>query len=443
MTSLRMRLFLLIVAATALVWSAAAVWTTISTRNEIEHVLDNRLREAAHMVASLGSSEIRAPRPKLLPGSVSESYQRQLACQIWSLNGQLVSRSADAPAATMGTNRTGFSERQINGTGWRVYTYIVPDTGLKVMVGDAVAMRERLITDMLAGLIAPALVGLAALAVLLWLGIERGLAPLRRVAHQLERRSAEDLSQLDSDPVPDELRVVTQAINGLFTRLEAVRESERHFLASAAHELQTPLAGLKTQAEIARRSDDTEMRARALSQMQRAIDRTTRLVRQLLDLARQESGPDAAAASPLSVQAVAASVAEELHPLLVRHTVTLSLDPSIAERTVAIEEAVLRVTLRNLIENAVLYGPSPGRVTVRMDGDTLRIEDEGDGMTPDQLATLRQRFVRGSGQRATGSGLGLSIVDAALHRAGLYLNFEATEPHGWAAVIRLTPFDRA
>ena len=254
MNSLRLRLFALIAAATVLVWSVAAVWTTVSAQRDIERVLDRRLREAAHMVASLGSSAVVAPMPNDLPNTTD--YERQLSCQVWSLRGELVGRSSSAPAIPLAEGRAGFSQRTIDGVEWRVYTYIVPKRGLRVMVGDTVAMRRNLVTDLMTGLIVPAVLGLLALAVLIWIGTGRGLTPLRRVADAVEARAPDDLSPLAAGAIPRELSVVTDAIDALLDRLARLRDNERHFLASAAHELQTPLAGLKTQVQIARRSDD-------------------------------------------------------------------------------------------------------------------------------------------------------------------------------------------
>src|SRR3546814_555695 len=151
-TSLRLRLFILVAAATALVWSAAAVWTVLGARADIEQVLDRRLREAAHMVGSLGYSGSDLPDSGIAAPLPGESYGRQLTCQIWSLSGDLVRRSRSAPAAPLSAGQPGFSEQTIDGVRWRVYTYVDPDSGLRVMVGDTLAVRRQLVTDLIIGL---------------------------------------------------------------------------------------------------------------------------------------------------------------------------------------------------------------------------------------------------------------------------------------------------
>ena len=440
MKSLRLRLFGLIAAATVIVWSAAAVCTTVSAHRDIERVLDRRLREAAHMVASLGSTAIIAPEPNALAETTSD-YERQLSCQVWSLQGRLIGRSSSAPAQPLATGKPGFSERIINGVAWRVYTYVVPRRGLRVMVGDTLAMRRNLVTDLMTGLIVPAILGLIALAMLIWIGTGRGLAPLKRVAGAIESRDPDDLSPLGLVKVPSELTIVTTAIDTLLARLDSTRDTERQFLASAAHELQTPLAGLKTQAEIARRTDDADVRANALQKIDTSVVRTTRLVRQLLDLARQEGLAHVSASPPVPLWELLSQTQDQLAALLIRHQATLAIDYNVEGIVLTVDEEILRLALRNLIENAVIYGPIGQilRVSVDevLDSPRLMVDDEGPGLSQNEAAPLRQRFVRGIRSIAPGSGLGLSIVDTALARIDSRLNFERREPQGTRAIITL------
>ena len=439
MRSLRLRLFALIAAATVIVWSAAAIWTTVSAQRDIERVLDRRLREGAHMVASLGSTAITAPQPNALAGATPD-YERQLSCQVWSLRGQLIGRSSSAPAEPLAEGTPGFSQRTIGGVAWRVYTYVVPHSGLRVMVGDTLAMRRNLVTDLMTGLIVPAIVGLLALAALIWLGTGRGLAPLKRIAGAIERRAPDDLSPLQLTDVPSELAIVTAAIDSLLERLDRTRDSERHFLASAAHELQTPLAGLKTQSEIVRRTDDPAVRANAIRQIEASVDRTTRLVRQLLDLAKQE-GLAAAATSSRPLAELLSVAIDQLAPAFAARQATLEADPNVSSTVVPSDGDSLALALRNLIENAVIYGPVGQTITIGCyindNCQLITIEDEGPGLDATDAAALRQRFVRGPRAPAPGSGLGLSIVDSALGRLGGSLRFERREPKGTRAVIEV------
>ena len=207
MTSLRLRLFLLIVAATALVWSLAAAWTALSARDNVERVLDARLREAAVMVASLGyadgASSTNTVRPAPIP---LPSYERQLSCQIWSVSGNLLGISEGAPTQALSAGKRGFSEPVVEGVAWRVYTHVAPDTGVTIMVGDTLAVRRQLITGLVQGLLVPAMVGLIALAFLLWIGVGRGLGPVRRIAEAIAAREPGRFTPPRTRPAPSTRR---------------------------------------------------------------------------------------------------------------------------------------------------------------------------------------------------------------------------------------------
>ncbi|MDR6846916.1 ATP-binding protein [Sphingomonas sp. BE137] len=444
MNSLRIRLFVLLAAVTALVWASAATWIYFNTRVEVEKVLDRRLVEAARMVGSLANASGGVPvGPSLERGSpfATSGYDRQLSCQIWSLDGKLLGRSTGAPLEPLGSDGSGFSERSIHGETWRVYSFVDRTRGLRVHVGDNLSVRRNLVNDLIKGLVLPALIGMLALAALLWTGIGRGLSPLRDVAKALERRDPSDLRPLDIREVRDELRPVVRSVDGLFDRLERGRASERHLIASAAHELQTPLAGLKTHAQIAAMSDDPDVRARALLQIQTSVDRTARLVRQLLDLARQEALGDPPSEVWTKADAAVSIVQDELCPSLELRHVGLEVDPALACLEVRIDEGALILSLRNLIENAVNHSAAGGTVRISMDASDQRagiaVIDDGPGIPEDELASVRERFVRGRREKGAGSGLGLSIVELVLNRAGGMLQLANRAEGGLHAAMLL------
>ncbi len=443
MRSLKARLFLLLMSATMAVWSVAAIWTYFSTRADVQRVLDRRLVEAAGMVASLvqnSSGTISRPAPSAASGTqAAAGYSRQLSCQIWTLDWRLVGRSASAPLAPLARGKPGFSERTIGGEPWRVYTLIEPTSRLRILVGDNLKVRRNLVSDVLTGLLLPALVGLVALAVLIWSAIGRALVPLRRVARELARREASDTGRLRASCPDAELCPLIDALNGLFARLEELRANERHFIASAAHELQTPLAGLRAHAQIALASANPATRNASLQSIQASVDRTSRLVDQLLDLAREEAE---AGASPqwLRLDRAFAAAADEFAHMLERQRVRLEMEPEARSAEVWIDEGALSLALRNLIRNAVEHSPPGGSVTVGVAGTgdwvDVVVGDEGPGIPQAELDHIRQRFVRGSRARGSGSGLGLSIVELVLERAGARLVLRNGDPSGLKAVMR-------
>lgn len=426
MNSLRLRLFLLIATATALVWSLAAGWTVLGARADVERVLDRRLREAAVMVASLGYAT--SPPVSIMndpPAFPLPTYERQLSCQIWSFDGNLLGSSQGAPSGALSSGRPGFSELVIDGTAWRVYTYVAPETGLRVMVGDTQAMRRQLITDILKGLLIPALVGLFALALLLWIGVGRGLSPVRRIAAAIGARDPDDQNPLGVKRVPLELAPLTQEIDNLFARIARLRSGEKRFLASAAHEMQTPLAGLRIHADIALRAPDAESRERALERIRQSVDRTARLVRQLLDLARQEA--DDLSIEQISTVGLAAdTVRDELTHVFEKHGVELHIEEKARSQEVAVSQDALSIAIRNLVENAVFYGPDHSQVIVGSNGSGFYVEDRGKGFAPEDIKAMMEPFARGTATNLPGSGLGLVIAAAAL-RPHYTLNFQRTE----------------
>lgn len=434
MKSLRARLFALVAAVTMLVWAGAAAWTSLSTRAEVERVLDRRLVEAARMVAALDIPVGGSP-PQVAPSS----YERQLSCQIWSLTGRLVGQSAGAPEAPLAQGAPGFSERRVGDEEWRVYTHIDETRGLRVMVGDNLQVRQHLVTDMMLGLLLPALVGLSALAALLWAGIAKGLEPLARLAQDIERRSSDSLASLELNRTPTELSPVVVAMNELLARLDSARRAERDFVANAAHELQTPLAGLKTQAEVARRANDPTMRDRALAQISQAVDRTSRLVRQLLDLARQESRMETTPHQEIPLRPIFNDLIRDYDSIARSRNVTIEIESDCLERRLAVDPDALRLALGNLVENALHHGSAGRFVRIECadrDGLELRVIDGGTGIAESDRARVLRRFERGSGVQSPGSGLGLSIAEAAIGAAGGHLELHAGDPSGLVAVLR-------
>lgn len=450
MNSIRRRLFAILLTATGVVWLSAVLWIQHSTRTEVGYVLDRRLQESAQMVASLirRNGGIAGPDAAVLidgdapalADTGRHDLARQLICQVWGFDGQLKSESAGAPAGQL-AEQAGFSEREVDGEVWRVYTHVDADLGIRVMVGDALGMRDRLARGVAMGLLVPAILILPLLAALIWLAVRRGLAPLDRLAHALAHRPATDLGPLAGADTVSELRPMIAALNGLFRRVATLRERERSFTAFAAHELKTPLAGLKTQAQIAALAPDAATRGRALAQIAQGVDRTDRMVRQLLDMTAAEHATDAAPAPPEDGARILAEVAGELAGLAASRGVALHVDSGgIAWPTT--QPARLAPALRNLLENAILASPEGASVEARLrrerDGMRFSVLDRGPGITETDRPNVTERFYRGAASPSGGgSGLGLSIVAAAVEAMGGSLHLSPRPGGGEQAEILL------
>ena len=452
--AIRLRLVLILALATGIIWISAFAWIEHSTRGKVEHVLDARLAEAATMVSSLISDhriEVahagRSPFPLPLPlHDHAEGYSRQLSCQIWSLDGTLVGRSDGAPDAQLTlTGGAGFSDSVVDGDPWRVFSVINEDIGVRILVGDSVAVRDRLVRDVREGLLLPAALILPVLGLMIWVSVSRGLAPLDRLAANLRARSPSDLSPLPDGPVPSEIRPMRAALDALFARVASARDIERDFTTYAAHELKTPLAGLRTQAQVARMARDAPTREAALRAIETSVDRTDRMVRQLLELAEVERMD--LRRDPCDLAALLRDTIAGLAVLSAEGGVTVTArldDPGPLADTNAF---LLQSAARNVIENTILATPRGGSVTVDLQlaagHHVVTVTDSGPGIPEALRARATDRFVRGPVGRSQGSGLGLAIVASAMDRLGGELVLVPGDGQGQRVDLRLPRSDEA
>ncbi|MBZ7927014.1 sensor histidine kinase N-terminal domain-containing protein [Ensifer adhaerens] len=450
MRSLRTRLFAILLLTTGLLWLSATVWIFLSTRAEVERVLDARLMEAARMVNSLiVSPDIMKEEADTDANRLAQSaikipllehphYDRQLSCQIWSLDGTLIGKSDSAPETTLAPHAMGFSETVINGETWRVFAVENASLGVRVLVGDNLRIRDRLVNDLVKGLLLPALLIIPLLAVLIWLSVGRGLAPLRKLAGDLAAREASDLHAIEDVGTTREISPVLKSLNGLFARVAGAREREQNFIAFAAHELRTPLAGLKTQAQVALASDDGEIREKALGQIVAGVDRTGKLVRQLLDIASVEATESTKPAGTFNVGDILSGLRTELGG---HHRVDVAIDARLFDIKIGMDPDLFRLAARNLLENAINHSPSGATVSCSGEKEAGRlviaINDTGPGIPDEEMPHVTERFFRGRFKTSVGSGLGLSIVERALDRTGAELELRNRESGGLSARIVL------
>lgn len=274
--------------------------------------------------------------------------------------------------------------------------------------------RHELINRIAWRLVAPALFGLPLLGACVWLATRRGLAPLDTVARQIAERKPDRLQAVTLATAPEEVRPLIDSINSLFKRVEQTIESERRFTADAAHELRTPLAALATQAQVVLRARDEGERNHALEQLIASSRRASRLVDQLLTLARLDpeiSPPEAVRLDLLAEETCA------MHGVAAMEAgIALELDAVAV--TVSGHADMLRILLRNLVDNAIRYTPPGGRVTVAVAPGLLSVTDTGPGVPPAERERVFDRFHRLAGQEIEGSGLGLSIVARIAERHG-------------------------
>jgi two-component system sensor histidine kinase TctE len=310
-----------------------------------------------------------------------------------------------------------------------------------VLVAETMVKRERLARDLLLQSILPELLIAAATLLIVWFGVKRGLRPLARLSEEIKSRSAGDLRPIDAAGAPEETRPLVGALNGLLEEVSAASRKQQRFLADAAHQLRTPLAGLQAHAELALAQPLPEPSRAQVEQVHKATIRTGRLANQLLALARAEPGARSVN-SLVDLKAVVEGEADAwVHQALARDIdLGFELEPAPVEG----DAFLLREALANLVHNALEYPPHGARVTVRTgrrEGAAfVELEDDGPGIAPAERARVLERFYRVPGTPGTGSGLGLAIVReiAATHGASVAIADSAsggcrvaiTFPHG-------------
>ena len=301
---------------------------------------------------------------------------------------------------------------------------------VQVQVAETLHKRTHLAWEMLANVVVPQLLLIVMATAVVWFGISRGLEPLQRLRRAVSDRSHLDLSPIDIHDVPGEVRPLVDEVNELMARLGRTFDFQNRFVADAAHQLKTPVSGLKAQIELALRESDPERVRHSLAQLYISADRLSRLVRQLLSLARNEPGAlDAMQLQPLDLNAYALEVSMDWVPQALKRDIDLGFEGAEHPLVINADRDRLRELINNLIDNAVRYSQAGGRVTVQVGGSEdsdqcrLAISDDGPSVPVEERARIFERFHRLLGTQEDGSGLGLAIVSeiATLHGARITL----------------------
>jgi len=430
--SLQGRLLVLVLALVALVWLATAVLTWFDVRHELDELLDGHLAQAAALLVVQQAREIgdgddddrRVDAPSL------HRYAPRVAFQVFH-EGQLTLRSANAPALPMGEPgehglndvAPGFRTVQIDGVAWRVFSALGAKRDVRVFVGEQVESRAAILWAVVRSTLWPIAVALPLLALAAWWAVRRGVAPLRRLGLTLAARQPQALSPVMLADAPSEMVPMLAELNSLFARIAELLSAERRFTADAAHELRTPIAAIRAQAQVALAETDGALRRHALQSTLAGCDRATRLVEQMLTLSRLEAGA-APALSTLDLSALVRSAVAEVAPLALQKQQTITVEAN-APFEVPGDATLLAVLVRNLVDNAIRY--SPPRASVRVSvarpdrAVRLSVEDSGPGMNEAELGRVGERFFRVLGSGQEGSGLGWSIVQRIARVHGVSL----------------------
>lgn len=422
--SLQQRLLFTLLGSIALVWLATAVFSYFDARHELDELLDAHLAQSASLLLAQTGHELEEIDTESMPQLHKRA--RGVAIQIWETGGALRLRSASAPATRLSQKDEGFSDAEIDGKRWRVFSGWDGARRYLVQVGERYKAREEIAANLARNLLLPLLFALPVLGLLVWLNVARALRPLAALGRQVAGRDPGNLVTLDAGETPAEVMPLVENLNRLFERVAELIANERRFTADASHELRTPLAALRTQAQVARASAGDAERTHALDQVIAGCDRATHLVQQLLTLARLDPDQREGKTESCDLQALARAAVAELVPFALSRKIEIDLAEGAATQVTGCT-GLIAILLRNLIDNAIRYSPEGGSVHVRVAGDgkaaTLTVTDQGPGIPAEERNKVGQRFYRILGNEESGSGLGLSIVNriAELHGASIGL----------------------
>jgi two-component system OmpR family sensor kinase len=429
--SLRGRLLWFLLAAITMAAVAQAMIAYSSALNDADQIFDYHMQQMA--------MSLRSNAPMAATGNTdpNDPGNDEMVVQVWTPDGIQVFRSlsrAELPQRAV----LGFSNVRANGTTYRVFS--AQTATQTIQIAQDLSVRKRMAGTLALRTVGPIALMAPVLMLVVWWVVSGSLAPVARVQRQLASRKADDLSEVSDADLPDEVRPLVQELNLLFKRVGTAFEAQQNFVADAAHELRTPLAALKLQILSLARADCSEARDVAIGRLSAGVERASRLVEQLLVLARTEAAD--AKLEPVSLTDLAKRAVGDMAGGAQARNIDLGLEQA-DEATVQGQGDALVILLRNLVDNAVKYTPAGGTVDVSVLGGPaprLVVEDSGPGIPPEERERVFHRFYRVPGSEAQGSGLGLAIIRAIAERHGAKLALDASERlGGLKATVEFAP----
>jgi two-component system sensor histidine kinase TctE len=425
-----------------------------------DHALEDTVTVLAQQVREVDGAIPRLPGPArdiLRADDVDNIYY-----QVSSPSGSQVDGDRDLPPPKQDPEvqefRSGeviFRNANLHGTPLRiVHTWVNleedkarPPRLALVQVGETLEKRAKLANEIIKGVILPQFIILPIVLALVWFALSRGLLPLRELQERIRARPSDDLSPIPPRQVPEEITPLVKSLNEMLERLKLSIDMQKRFIADAAHQMKTPLAGMRTQSELALRQTDQAEVHRSLEQLAKSSEAATRLVNQLLALARAENQPQAGTAmQALELGELARNTVHDWVQASFNYGIDLGYEPPHEEVPIAGNPMMLREMLSNLIDNALRYTPRGGAVTVRVRRSgrhaLLEVEDNGPGIPAAERGHVFERFYRILGSNTEGSGLGLPIVRevAQQHEAevDLFANPRSTDPKHPGCLFRVS-----
>lgn len=442
MPSLRWRLLLLVSIASLAILVVASAMSYRRARHEVQELMDDQMAKTAQLLlaeAIEGEDQLANLPARIagIRGLRSRRNELTLEYQVGRPDGAVLTRSAHAPSTPL-SSRLGYANVEQGGEHWRSLILESADGTYRVQIAESIPKRDKEAWEIAVKTVQPLGFIFPLLLLAIYFSVRRGLKPLDDLASEVATRSSDNLTPLAGRAVPREAQPLVAAINRVLYRLGYSLESERRFTADAAHELRTPLAAARIQAQVALMSPNAETRQHALAQTLAGLDRATRLVEQMLRLARLDPLAQLAQTQPVDLVALAQRVAAGAQDAAPHARIALELAEDAAP--VPGDPDLLEVALRNLIDNAIRYSPEAGEISVQLQAGNgqpvLAVRDNGPGVPAEELPRLTERFYRGASVTAEGSGLGLTIVGRIAELHGATLELANRDGGGFEARLR-------
>jgi two-component system sensor histidine kinase TctE len=449
--TLRRQLLLWLVPPLLVLWAISTNIDYDIAKRFVNLAYDRALLDAALDIGRqvrVVNDRIYVDLPKVALDMLQTAEHDRIYYRVTGPGGEYISGEPDLPAPESDSERVSYADEDYLGKPIRMVAVRVPvqpgsgKGAITVQVAEPVTVRTRSAREVLLRMSLPQVVLIYLAAVAVWYGVRRGLAPLAKLRHEIQSRSDRDLSPLPMALVPEEVQPLIHAMNELLQRLSHVMSSQQRFVADAAHQLRTPVAGIKTQTELALRLTDPAQQQQVLQQLHTATTRLSRLIHQLLALARTEPGAQAAhAMEPVDLGREMREATSEWVPTALQRSIDLGFEGPDQPVMVRGNAILLREMLGNLLDNAIRYSPPGSRVTVQVvpEGNEvmLQVEDNGIGIPREERDRVFERFYRLLGTETDGCGLGLAIVRevAQAHRATISLD-SAAGGRGTAVMVR-------
>lgn len=444
--SLRLRLIISFLIVSTCVWTAAAVISWQESRDQIDEFFDTYQLLLARQLSTADWTNLTADMQKKSNRLIEnvdddgEEEDEALGFAVFNRRGEMIFNDDENGRDFIYTpEASGFVNQKIGRKKdmWRIFWLTSADKNFTIAVGQELEFRDDAALELVEETLLPWLVGLSVLLLaVIWM-VSRELRPLRRIADELSERDSDNLHPLSLSGQASEILPLIKAINTQFSRIEQMLQRERGFISDSAHELRSPLTALKVQLEVAQLADDdAAARHQALQKLNQGIDRSTRLVEQLLALSRLDSAAAAANDEPLDWPALVNAAVNEQLPAAEEKKINIKTSTDGSAPTTCGQPLLWALLLRNLLDNAVRYSPEEAQISIELKDETLSVTNSNTVVAAEYLPRLKERFFRPAGQKSTGSGLGLSIVEriAELHRCRVALtnddgNFRITISH--------------